>query len=54
VFVVEDDRARLRNVEPGRRNRLEVEILEGLSAGERIVEHPGNRLEDGARVVPRD
>lgn len=52
VFVVEDGRARARAVEIGRRNGLEAEVLEGLSAGERVILHPSDRIEEGVRVAP--
>lgn len=50
VFVVEDGRARRREVEPGRQSGLRVQILSGLAVGEQVVTHPGDRLVDGARV----
>jgi len=53
VFAVVDGRARLRPVVPGHRTPAEVEILEGLATGERVVLHPPNELRDGARVEIR-
>jgi HlyD family secretion protein len=53
VFVVEDGRARVRTVELGQRNGLEAQVLSGLEAGERVVVHPADTLEDGGRVAPR-
>jgi HlyD family secretion protein len=50
VFVVEGRRARRRDVELGHRGQLEVEILAGVKAGERVVRHPSNEVEDGRRV----
>lgn len=50
VFVVEDGRARVRSVEPGRRAGLVTEIRSGLDAGNTIVTHPGDRVADGVRV----
>ncbi len=52
-FVVADDRARLRPVEPGHRTAAEVEILKGVAAGELVVLHPQNELSDGVRVATR-
>ncbi len=53
VFVVEDGRARLRPVEIGQGNGLEAEVVDGLTAGERVVAHPGDRVAPGARVTER-
>lgn len=50
VFVLEGDRVKRRPLRIGRRGGAEVQVLEGLQAGERVVRHPGNALEDGARV----
>jgi HlyD family secretion protein len=53
VFVVEQDRARLRSVQMGRSNGLEAEIQSGLTAGDRIVVHPGDRIHDGVAIRVR-
>jgi HlyD family secretion protein len=50
VFVLEDDKARLKKVKVGKQSELEAQILEGLSAGQRVITHPDNSLEDGATV----
>ena len=50
VFVVEDDRARLREVNTGRRSGLWTQITEGLSPGEVVITHPGDHIDDGSRV----
>ncbi len=51
VFVVEGGRARRRDVEVGYRGTLEAEIVRGVNAGEQVVRHPSNDLEDGRRVL---
>lgn len=51
VFVVEDGRAREREVKVGQRNPDEAEILSGLNPGATVVRFPGNQLTDGARVA---
>lgn len=51
VFVREQDRAALRNVEVGRRNERVAEIKTGLSAGEEIILHPSDRVQPGVLVV---
>ena len=51
VYVVEDGRARLRQVRLGQRNDQSAQVLEGLEAGDRVILHAGDDVEDGARVV---
>jgi HlyD family secretion protein len=51
VFRIDDGRIRRQAVEPGRRSGLMREIRSGLSAGDRVVSHPSDRLEDGLRVT---
>jgi HlyD family secretion protein len=53
VFAVMDNRVRLQIVEVGQRNAEEAQILRGLAAGQRIVLHPPDTLDDGIRVVER-
>ena len=48
-----EGRAHLRPVAPGHRTAAEVEVLEGLAAGELVVLHPQNELRDGVRVAVR-
>jgi HlyD family secretion protein len=54
VFVVEDGRARRRRVEVGHRNGLVAEIITGLRAGDRVITHPDDRIENGVRVQVHD
>ncbi len=53
VFRVEAGRARLREVAIGERNGLSAEVTGGLQAGDRVVVHPSDQVEDGARVAER-
>ncbi len=53
VFRVLDDRAELTPVRLGRRTALVAEVTEGLSPGDRVVLHPGDRLEQGTLLVDR-
>ncbi|MEQ8787807.1 MAG: HlyD family efflux transporter periplasmic adaptor subunit [Pirellulaceae bacterium] len=53
VFRDDSGVAALRTVEIGRRNPLEVEIVSGLEAGDRVIIYPSDRIEDGASVVSR-
>lgn len=50
VFVVEDNVVRKRYVKAGIEEEGNVEIIEGLSAGERVVVEGGIGLEDGNEV----
>lgn len=53
VFVVDGGRAHLRKIALGARNDDIAVITKGLSAGQRVILHPGNDLSDGARVEAR-
>jgi HlyD family secretion protein len=53
VFRIEDDVARLTPVNIGHRGETEAEVLSGLSAGQAVAVHPGDRVKDGAKVEPR-
>ncbi len=50
AFVVEDGRAKRRVVTIGHRNAQEAEVLRGLVAGETVIRHPANEIDEGARV----
>lgn len=51
AFVVEDGRARIRDVEVGRRNERTAEVLEGIAEGDRVILFPPESVEDGATVT---
>ncbi len=51
VFVVDNERARLRPVEVGHRNVRESEVLAGVSEGEETVLYPSDQLQDGVALV---
>ena len=53
VFVVENHHAKRRVVKVGQRNGLVAQILEGVSEGEEVVNHPSDDVEDGRRVKQR-
>lgn len=53
VFVEHGGRVRRRAIDVGLRNGVEVEVRRGLRVGERVVVHPSEHLEDGARVTLR-
>lgn len=53
VFVVEDGTSLMRDVQIGANNGREVEILDGLEHGERVVLYPPSDLADRTRVMQR-
>ena len=53
VFVMEDGVARTRLVTTGEREQGAVEVLSGLSEGEKVVSPVPAGLTDGARVEVR-
>jgi HlyD family secretion protein len=53
VFVVNENVAKRRAIEVGKRNDAEFEVLGGLEAGTLIVLHPSERVTDGQRVAAR-
>jgi HlyD family secretion protein len=50
VYRIEDNRAVRTVVEIGHQTGQEAEITSGLSANARVILHPGDTLNDGARV----
>jgi HlyD family secretion protein len=54
VFVIQNERAVIRPVQPGQRGGLMTEIGQGLTAGELVVTHPDDKLSDGVRVILRE
>jgi HlyD family secretion protein len=50
AFVIKDGRAQRRNIDVDHRGNTEVEVLRGLSEGDRVILHPANQLKDGVRV----
>jgi HlyD family secretion protein len=50
VFIIQNDRAVTRQVSIGRRNGLSAQITAGLQAGEQVITHPDQTLNDGTKV----
>ena len=50
AYVLDGKRARLRHIRIGHYNDEAVEILSGLTVGERVITHPPNDLAPNARV----
>ena len=53
VFILDGDRARMREVVVGGRNGEQAWIVSGLRAGDRVILYPGDAVSDGTRVEPR-
>ncbi|MEW8529594.1 MAG: HlyD family efflux transporter periplasmic adaptor subunit [Candidatus Thiodiazotropha sp.] len=53
VFLEVEGKASKRLVTLGRRTGLEAEILSGISAGERVVVHPGDKIAEGIDIEAR-
>jgi HlyD family secretion protein len=51
VFTVTEGVAHRRSVQIGQRGGLNVQILKGLAAGELVVTHPDDALEEGSEIV---
>jgi HlyD family secretion protein len=53
LYAEEHGRARLREVEVGQRTGLQTQIVGGLKAGDRVIAHPDEKIEEGTRVKAR-
>ena len=53
VFVMENEKAKKRNVEVGKRNGLSAQIIKGLTEGEKVITHPDDTIEEGVSVKQR-
>lgn len=52
LYLVENERARLRPVKIGLRSPTAVEILSGVEEGDRVILQPDDRIQDGTRIQP--
>ena len=50
VFVVKEDRVERRAISAGNENDDQVEVLSGVSAGERAVLEPPAAMKDGDKI----
>jgi HlyD family secretion protein len=53
AFVLRNTHAQTALIQIGHRNNQTAEVLSGLSAGDRVVLHPSDRIKDGVRVAER-
>ncbi len=54
VFVFDHGHASRREIEIGRRNDTEAEVISGLATGDRVVLYPSDRVVDGVKLAPRE
>jgi HlyD family secretion protein len=54
VFLVKDGRARTTLIRIDHRNSRTAEVVSGLSAGDKVVLHPSDRVTDGTAVAERE
>jgi HlyD family secretion protein len=53
AFVVEQGKARKRQVKVGQGNGLQTELVSGIAAGATVLVHPDDRIHDGVGVAVR-
>lgn len=53
AFVVRNGKAALLPVQIGRSSGPEMQVLGGLQAGDEVILYPGDRIQEGDRVQPR-
>lgn len=53
AYVVASGRAHRRLLRPGASDGLQTQVLDGIAAGERVIVHPDERVQDGVRVAER-
>lgn len=53
TFVYQDGKARLMSVEAGHTDGRNTEVLSGLNAGDRVLQHPPDTVKDGVSVRER-
>ena len=54
TYVYQNGNARLVAVEAGRSDGRFIEVHSGLKAGDKVLLHPPDTVEDGSRVRERD
>jgi HlyD family secretion protein len=54
VFRHHQGRAQLRKVQLGVQNDLAAEVRQGLQEGDQVVVHPGDLIDEGTAIRPRD
>jgi HlyD family secretion protein len=53
VFAADQGKAVKRRIQVGQRNSLRAQVLSGLAAGEKVIAHPDDRIQDGGKIAAR-
>jgi len=53
-YVVEEGVAKVRKLSIGHLNTLDAEVLDGLREGAQVIMHPGDKVKDGGKIIPRE
>jgi HlyD family secretion protein len=53
VYRIEGNRSLLTPIQIGHRNPRWTEVLEGLSAGQQVIEYPSDKISSGVLVTPK-
>ncbi|NNJ92420.1 MAG: HlyD family efflux transporter periplasmic adaptor subunit [Gammaproteobacteria bacterium] len=53
VYKIENNEARLQTVRIGKHNGLAAQVLQGLSIGDQLIDHPGNEVENDRKIKIR-
>ncbi len=53
VYVEKNNKVEKREIKIGRKNSFEVELVDGVMGGERIILHPSNKVVEGVEIVSR-
>lgn len=54
LFIVKEGEAKLNRVDIGQQSGLYTQVVNGLEAGQRVITHPDERIEDGVAVEAAD
>ncbi|GAB4237080.1 MAG: HlyD family efflux transporter periplasmic adaptor subunit [Elainellaceae cyanobacterium] len=54
VFTVQDGQAQRTPVEIGQRNQIAAQVQQGLTAGDQVILHPSEGIQDGTKVRSRE
>lgn len=50
VYLIQDERAKLREIEVGKKNDRQLVVLNGLTEGDQVILFPGDKVIEGTKV----